>query len=118
NCMSVVGIIEEGGIERIISEGRFVLNQDRQFADTAFIVDEKYHGRGIASFLLSMLLNLAREQGIKGFTADVLADNKAMLKVYEKSCYPIKALVEYGVYHITIHFAECLDTSADVNLQK
>jgi RimJ/RimL family protein N-acetyltransferase len=115
NCMSVVGIIVEGGIERLIAEGRYVLNTDRQFADTAFVVDEKYHGRGIASFLLNMLMNIAREQGIKGFTSDVLSDNKAMITVFEKSCYPIKALVEYGVYHITINFAECRDTSEDLN---
>jgi len=115
NCMSVVGSIDEGGIERLIAEGRYVLSQDRQFADTAFIVDEKYHGRGIASFLLNMLMNVAREQGIKGFTADVLSDNKAMITVFEKSCYPIKALVEYGVYHITINFAECRDALEDLN---
>ena len=118
SCMSVVGIIEEGGIERLIAEGRYVLNQDLQYADTAFFVDEKYHRRGIALFLLNMLMNSAREQGIKGFTADILADNKAMIKVFEKSCYPIKALVEYGVYHITINFSDCRDASADVNAQK
>ncbi len=113
--MSIVGFIEEGGIERIIAEGRYALLKDRPFADTAFVVDEDYQGTGIASYLLTMLIEFARDQGIKGFTADVLADNKAMIKVYEKSGYPIKAVVEFGVYHLTIPFSERPETSVNLN---
>jgi RimJ/RimL family protein N-acetyltransferase len=106
NCMSIVGLIYEGGVERLIAEGRYVLHKDRPFADTAFVVDEKYQGYGIATFILAMLIEFARDRGIKGFTADVLADNKGMIKVYEKSGYPIKAFVEFGVYRLTIPFFE------------
>jgi RimJ/RimL family protein N-acetyltransferase len=116
--MSIIGLIEEGGIERLIAEGRYVLLEDRPFADTAFVVDEKYQGRGIANFLLSMLIAFAREQNIKGFTADVLADNKAMIKVFEKSGYPIQAVVEYGVYHLTIPFSERHETQSDLSIRQ
>ena len=57
-------------------------------ADVAFVVDENYQGLGIASFLFEMLIRVAREQGIRRFTADVIADNKAMLKVFEKAPFP------------------------------
>jgi len=113
NCMSIVGLIDEGGVERLIAEGRYVLHKDRPFADTAFVVDEKYQGHGIATFILTMLIECAREHGIKGFTADVLADNKGMIKVYEKSGYPIKAFVEYGVYRLTIPFLERNDAPSN-----
>lgn len=105
-CMSVVGVIDENGVERIIAEGRYVRLQDRPYADTAFVVDEKFQGKGIATFLLSMLIHYARTKGIKGFTAEVLADNKAMLRVYEKSGYPLQAIVEFGVYHLTLLFTD------------
>lgn len=118
HCMSIVSIVEEAGIERIIAEGRYVRLQDRPFADTAFVVDEKYQGRGIASFLLDLLISFALEQGIKGFTADVLADNKAMIRIYEKSRYPIQAVVEFGVYHLTIPFSERGDKPSDLLTQK
>lgn len=111
--MSIVGLIDEGGIERLIAEGRYVLHKDRSFADTAFVVDEKYQGQGIATFILTMLIKFAREHGIKGFTADVLADNKGMIKVYEKSGYPIKAIVEFGVYRLTIPFLERNDAPSN-----
>ena len=116
--MSIVGLIREGGIERLIAEGRYVLLQDRPFADTAFVVDEKYQGRGIAKFILDMLITSAREQSIKGFTADVLTDNKAMMKVYEKLGYPIQAVVESGVYHLTIPFSEHPESVTDLTTEK
>lgn len=114
HCMSIIGIIEESGIERIVAEGRYVHLLDHPLADTAFVVDEQYQGRGVASFLLEMLISCAREQGIKGFTADVLADNKAMIRIYEKSRYPIQAIVEFGVYRLTIPFSERGEKPSDL----
>jgi acyl-CoA hydrolase/RimJ/RimL family protein N-acetyltransferase len=116
--MSIVGLVDESGIERIIAEGRYVRLEDRPFADTAFIVDEKYQGRGIATFLLDMLISFAQEQGIIGFSADVLADNKAMIRTYEKSRYPIEATVEFGVYHLTIPFSERSENPPDLIAQR
>jgi hypothetical protein len=47
---------------------------------------------------------VAREEGIQGFTADVLATNKSMLKVYEKSPFPVRTILSRGVYELTIPF--------------
>jgi acyl-CoA hydrolase/RimJ/RimL family protein N-acetyltransferase len=107
--MSLVGTIEDAGTERIIAEGRYVRHHDRPFADVAFVVDEHFQGQGIASFLLLTLIRVAREMGIEGFTADVLADNKSMLKVFEKAHFPIRAVMEYGIYNLTIPFQDGSD---------
>jgi RimJ/RimL family protein N-acetyltransferase len=104
--MSIVGIVEEEGTEEIIAEGRYSLHPDNFLADMAFVIDEKFTGRGIASFLLEMLIRYSREQGITGFSADVLSDNKAMLKVFERLPFVVHSKLEYGVYHLTINFSE------------
>jgi hypothetical protein len=52
---------------------------------------------------------VAREEGIAGFTADVLADNKAMLKVYEKAPFPIQAVLSRGIYKLNIPFSPVQD---------
>jgi len=109
--MSIVGTIDQSGTERIISEGRYVRHHNRPLADVAFVVDENCQGRGIASFLFEMLIRVAREQGIEGFTADVIADNKAMLKVFEKAPFPIRAVVESGIYNLTIPFDDAGEPS-------
>ncbi len=110
HVMSIVGLIEESGIERIIAEGRYALSKDRPYADVAFIVDEKFQNTGIGSFLLEMLIKIARRRGIEGFTADVLTENKPMLKVFEKAPFPMRAVVRSGTYELTIPFSGEVET--------
>ncbi len=104
NTMSIVGLVGEAGEGRIVAEGRYVLPGDSPYADVAFVVDEAYKGMGIATFLFLNLIKVAQERGIQGFTADVLASNKSMLKVFEKSPYPVKLVMDSGVYELTIPF--------------
>jgi len=105
--MSIVGIVQEEGVERIIAEGRYVRLPERPYADMAFLVDEAYQGKGISTYLLNLLIRIAREQGgIQGFRADVLLDNKAMLRVFEKTPFPLRAVVSEGAYEIVLSFRD------------
>lgn len=104
--MSIVGIVDEAGGERIVAEGRYVRQEEGVFGDTAFVVAEEYQGKGIASRLLQMLMEEAVKKGLRGFTADVLADNKTIIRVYEKAGLPMQASMEHGVYHLTLPFPE------------
>lgn len=103
-CMSIVGLIGEPGLGHIMAEARYVKHVDSNFADVAFVVDENYQGRGIASFLFALLIRLAKERGIQGLTADVLTTNKGMMKVFERSGLPVKASLEGGAYHLVMPF--------------
>lgn len=103
--MSVVGLVGEGGQGHIIAEARYVKHQDRPWADVAFVVDGEYEGRGIATWMYAMLIRLARERGIQGFTADVLASNMGMMKVFEKGGFPVRTRLSDGAYELSIPFA-------------
>lgn len=48
-------------------------------ADLAITVADEWHGRGVATGLLRLLCRRAAEVGIAHFTADMLADNRAVL---------------------------------------
>ncbi len=102
--MSIVGIVGDPGEERIIAEARYVRLPDRPWADIAFVVDEGFQGKGVATYLFSFLTRIARDRGVEGFTSDVLATNKSMIKVFERSNFPVKASLEAGVYHLEISF--------------
>jgi len=107
--MSIVGLVGKPGEGHIIAEARYVRDPHRPYADVAFIVDEKYQGKGIASYLYQMLKRLAKERGIKGFTADVLSSNKPMMKVFEKGGL-VKAKLEYGSYELFMPFEDTPET--------
>ena len=51
-------------------------------AEFAVAVADHVHHRGVATLLLEHLVSAARGQGIRTFTAEVLAENSAMLKVF------------------------------------
>ncbi len=70
------------------------------------MVDPDYQKLGIASFLYGMLIQLAKERGIRGFVADVLFSNAGMMHVFKKYGPPIKAHLESGIFDLVIPFAE------------
>ena len=102
DVLSIVALVGEPGQQTIIAEARFAKHQNKPFVDIAFVVDEAYQGYGIATYLYQMLARLAKGRGAQGMTADVLASNRAMLKVFEKGDFPVQAKVEQGVYALTI----------------
>jgi len=108
--LSIVGLVKEMGEGSIIAEGRFVREPHGPVADVAFVVDEDYQGHGIATFLLKMLIRLAKERGLKGFKADVLSSNKSMLKVFEKSGLAVEARVVDGVYELNLPFSSSAES--------
>jgi acyl-CoA hydrolase/GNAT superfamily N-acetyltransferase len=102
--MSVVALVGEPGDSTIIAEARYVQDEQSCFGDLAFVVDEKYQGLGIATYLYEMLIRLAKDRGLRGFTAEVLQTNKEMMKVFGKGHLPINARLENGLYRLTIPF--------------
>jgi len=102
--MSIVGLVGEPGQGRIIAEARFVMHGTKPYADVAFVVDGEYEGLGIATYMLTMLVKLGKERGIIGFTADVLASNKGMMRVFEKSGLSVEARLDSGAYELTMPF--------------
>ena len=72
----------------------------RDDAEVAFMVDDEQQGKGIATLLLEHLAAIARSHGIKRFTAETLADNRAMLAVFAKAGWPVQRRFESGVFDI------------------
>jgi acyl-CoA hydrolase/RimJ/RimL family protein N-acetyltransferase len=102
--VAVVGKEEPESKERIVAVGRYVRDPNTDMAEVAFTTDHQWQNRGIGTFLLQYLIRIAKEKGIKGFTADVLSQNTPMMKVFAKSGCAMKTNLEYGVYELEIPF--------------
>ncbi len=89
DTLSIVAIVEKGRNERIIAEARYAYGKQEDAHEVAFIVDEEFQGKGVATFMLNYLIKIARNRGIGEFIAYVLPRNDAMLKVFEKAKVPI-----------------------------
>ncbi len=104
--MSIVGLSGNPGDETIVAEARFVRDDRSDYGEIAFLIDDAFQGLGIGSYMLNLLITLAKEQGLMGLTAEVMSDNLPMRKMFEKADYPIDAQLENGVYCLTMHFNE------------
>ena len=94
--------------ETIIAAGRYIASEasnTERSAEVAFVVEEDYHGRGIASRLLAHLADLARGQSLEHFEADVLSQNSAMLAVFKRCGFPMRQRRDGGVVHLTLELA-------------
>jgi len=92
--MTIIGIVQRGKHKEIVAIGSYGTAEEKDLAEVAFVVNEDYQGMGLGSYMLQMLEKIARENKYKGFTAIVLSENKAMIRVFEKH-YP-KAEIKRG----------------------
>jgi ribosomal protein S18 acetylase RimI-like enzyme len=84
--MSIIGLVQKGGHKEIMAIGSYAEFDERR-AEVAFVVQEEFQNMGIASHLMEILENIAKENNYKGFTAMVLMENAAMIRVFKKR-YP------------------------------
>lgn len=95
--LSIVGVVEKGRTQKIIAEARYAYYESDGSYEMAFIVDEEYQGRGIATFLMEYLIEIARKRGIKTLSASVLYENSKMIKVFKNASVKPEVIVEEGV---------------------
>jgi len=103
--VSIVGTLPEAHGEEIIALGGYYLDPHMNRAEIAFVVKDAWQNRGIGSFLLRYLTRVAKRQGIAGFTAEVLRDNRRMRAVFDGSDCKTKSQLREGVYSYELDFA-------------
>ncbi len=104
--MAIVGVQGEIGNEKIVALGRYILDQKSNIAEVDFAVAAEWQHIGVGTFLLHYLCEIAKNKGISGFTAYVLASNRRMLSVFYKVGYMVHASLADGVYEIYFRFDE------------
>ena len=94
--MAMVGIVREHDVPVIIAASRYILDRKSNTAEVAFLVRDDWQDRGIGSFLMSYIIRIARQRGIKTFTAEVLPQNIAMLHVFHSTGLKVETKMEEG----------------------
>ncbi|NMO54147.1 GNAT family N-acetyltransferase [Actinoplanes sp. TBRC 11911] len=92
--------------QQIIAVGRYErLGPGSPDAEVAFVVEDAYQGRGIGSVLLEHLAEKAREHGMSRFVAEVLPENRGMLRVFSDFGYQVQRTYADGVVHLSFPIA-------------
>ncbi|GAB77601.1 Acyl-CoA synthetase (NDP forming) [Austwickia chelonae] len=101
----------------IIGIGRYDRLTDGHTAEVAFNIADAHQGKGVGSVLLEHLAAVAQERGITRFVADVLPQNRKMMKVFVDAGYEVSHHFDDGV--IAVEFVvEPTARSAAVSLAR
>lgn len=89
----------------IVAIGRYYRLPIKHSAEVALVIEDAYQGKGIGTKLMEWLTNVARENGITTFEADVLAGNEEMMTVFRDYGFHITSELQEGVYHVILPIA-------------
>jgi acyl-CoA hydrolase/GNAT superfamily N-acetyltransferase len=102
--VTIVGVLKEAHGEDIIAVGSYYLDAKTNKAEVAFTVIDHWQRHGIGTFMLRHLARIARRNGISGFTAEVLAENKGMQTVFDQSEFKVNSKYRGDVYSYELEF--------------
>ncbi len=102
--VTIVGVLREAHGEDIIAVGSYYLDIKTNKAEVAFTVTDHWQRHGIGTFMLQHLARIARRNGISGFTAEVLSENKGMRAVFDKSEFKVHSQYRGDVYSYELDF--------------
>ena len=88
----------------IIGVGSYFAESETS-AEVAFAVDDRFHGRGIATALLERLAVYGRDQNFEYFSASVLPENSEMLDVFRDSGFDVRSTTDAGVVEVRLSLA-------------
>ena len=99
--MSIIGLIQHRGTERIIAEARYSYYKKEDIYELGFVVDELFQGKGIATFFMNLLVKIAKDNGIKKVSASVLPQNEKMIKIFKDAAVKSENVFRDGILHFT-----------------
>jgi acyl-CoA hydrolase len=80
--------------------------EETHTAEVAFVVRDEYQNMGIGRELLTYLTQLARKNGLHGFTAEVLRENEKMLHLFENTGFAMEKSADAGTYELKMSFRQ------------
>ena len=102
--VALLAFLDEPAGPVVAGGGRYVVVEPGK-AEVAFVVIDAYQGRGLGGALMRHLAGIARAAGLKELVAEVLPENRPMLKVFAGSGLPMTVTEEHEVVHVTLALA-------------
>lgn len=104
--VAIVASLKQDEKEIILGLGQYAIDPGTHIAEIAFVVRDDYQNKGVGNELLTYLTLLAKKQGLLGFTAEVLVENRPMIHLFEKMGFLMDRQTEEQVYELKMAFGE------------
>ncbi|MEW6188179.1 MAG: GNAT family N-acetyltransferase [Thermodesulfobacteriota bacterium] len=102
--MLILACSKEEEREIVVGIGQYFINPHTRNAEVAQATRDDYQGQGIGREILTYLTFLAKRDGLTGFSAEVLVENRPMLKLFEAMGFDIQRQADQNVYELKMTF--------------
>jgi acyl-CoA hydrolase/RimJ/RimL family protein N-acetyltransferase len=102
--MAFAAVIGPPEHERVIATSCYFLDGASGLAEVAYMVDPGWQGAGLASILHARMAGYARERQVRGFLAEVLVRNHAMLRVFRRGDHDTTVTTADGIHTVRMIF--------------
>jgi GNAT superfamily N-acetyltransferase len=103
--LAIVGVVPGPGGEEVVAIAQYFLDPKTREAEVAFVVHDEWQAKGMGTYLLKYLAQVARQRGVRRFFATVLPTNKAMLAVFHNSGYKVNTAFDGEAYSVAFDLA-------------
>lgn len=111
--MSAINYIKEMVLLAVIGEkektvvagvAQYTVPPDSNLAEFAIAVRDDYQKMGVGSELLRYQIEVARREGLRGFTGEYIPENRAIEQLLEECGLKFKKWIKYGLYRFELLF--------------
>jgi len=102
--MVILAVIEQLQKDRVVGIAQYGKQEYAHTAEVAVVISDDFQNKGVGTELLSYVTYLAKKEGLLGFTAEVLVENRPMLHLFEKMGFIIEKRSGAGVYELKMQF--------------
>jgi RimJ/RimL family protein N-acetyltransferase len=99
--VALVAIADPEGRREIAGGSRYIVVRPGT-AEFALCIVDSYQGQGIGSALVGRMIAHARHAGLRELVADILPENRAMVRICETAGPRMTSRREHGVLHVTL----------------
>ena len=103
--MVIVGVVGTPGQEKIIAIGSYEKDMTN-FGELAFTVEDGWRNKGITTFMLHYLIEIAQDKGLTGFQGEILWENKAMIHIIKNCGYEVEGHARGESWVFSFKFTE------------
>jgi RimJ/RimL family protein N-acetyltransferase len=104
--VAIIGVVPGVSSEQVVAIAQYFLDPKTQAAEVAFVVQDEWQQKGMGTFLLDYITQIAKQRGVKRFYAKVLPNNKPMLAIFHNSGYKVNTEFDGDVYSITYNLTK------------
>ena len=92
--------------ETVIGNACYFLNPSTNLGEVAYMILPEWQGTGLGSAMQTCLVDHAKSQNLRGFAAEILTNNKNMVRLAKRACDHVSVTRHDDTYEVIMLFDE------------